>query len=88
MGQEQSYRPERLENPESDWNFLITDAILHGWVIEKTGDYVVLAPPVNFLHANCAAVWEKMEYRGRVVSVPSHILREFIRHNTKVELFV
>jgi len=83
MGQEQSYRPERLENPESDWNFLITDAIQHGWIIEKKGEYIGLEPPVNFLHRNCAANWEKIEYRGRLVSVPSHILRTFIRHNVK-----
>lgn len=77
MGQEQSVEK------ETDWNFLITDAIQYGWVIEKKGDYVVLAPPVDFLHADCAAIWEKMEYRGRLVSVPTHILRTFIRHNVK-----
>lgn len=81
MGQEQSYRPERLENPESDWNFLITDAIQHGWIIEKNGDRVVLEPPADFIYATKSAIWKKLEYMGRLVSVPDHILQTHIRHN-------
>lgn len=74
MGQEQSKQ-------EIDWNFLIGDAIQHGWVIEKKGELVILEPPPFFIHANKSAIWKKMEYMGRLVSVPDHIQWTHIRHN-------
>lgn len=74
---------QQLQVEEPDWDFLVTDALIHGWIIEKSGERAFLEPPVDFLYAHYAIETHKVEYRKRQITVPNFVLDEHVRHNVK-----
>lgn len=64
-----------------DFDAVIADALAHGWRLEHQhpSGYYLLQAPQEFICRDWAAIYEKVQYNGTDVFVPSYAHTESVR---------